>query len=251
MILFFKKSIGGNDLGEATMSISQAATMVAGTFMVGALITPDLSRYCQSKKHVFWMITISVIIGEFIINGISILVAQSLNTSDVVTIMTHSAGWIGLLSVILSAIKANDVNLYSSSLGFANSLELLTGKKFNYSKLTICLGVAGTILSALGILNHFVDFLVMLGVLFPPIAGVMLVDYYILRTHRELLDFTRSHGTLPDAASTPKIGWNAILAWIVGSVVGFTINFGIPSLNSLFAASVFYWILCKFLKKRD
>ncbi|MEN3262491.1 cytosine permease [Sodalis endosymbiont of Spalangia cameroni] len=226
------------------ISLSQGATIVAGGFIAAALTTPDISRYCKSNRDVFWMITLSIIIGEFFINAIAIFIAQSLNTADVVTIMTHSAGWIGLISVILSVIKVNDVNLYSSSLGLANSLEVLSGRQFSYYKLTFILGSIGTLLSMLGILNHFVDFLVMLGVLFPPVTGIMLVDYYILRTHRKLLDFTRSHGTLPDAASTPKIGWNAILAWIVGSFVGFTIHLGIPSLNSLFAASAFYWITC-------
>lgn len=47
----------------------------------------------------------SIIIGEFIVNGIAILIAHALDTHDVVTIMGQTAGWIGLLTVILSAIK--------------------------------------------------------------------------------------------------------------------------------------------------
>lgn len=231
------------------LTLGEGTTMIAGVIIIGALITPDLSRYCQNEKHVFWMIIASVIVGEFIINAIAILVAQALNTSDVVTIMTHSAGWIGLFSVILSAVKVNDINLYSSSLGFANFLEILTGKKWSYSTLTLCLGIFGTALSVFGILNHFVDFLITLGVLFPPIAGIMLVDYYVLRTHRKLLDMTREQGTLPDAASTPKIGWPAMASWVSGSAVGFTIEWGIPSLNSLFAASVFYWGICMIIRQ--
>lgn len=152
------------------------------------------------------MITISYIIGEFIVNGVAILVAHALHTSDVVTIMTQSAGWLGLLSVILSAVKVNDTALYSSSLTVTNIVETLFCRELPYKKMTIILGALGTLLSVLGIMNKFVDFLIFLGVLFPPIAGVTLVDYYILRTHRKLLDFTRSHDTLPDASSTQKIG---------------------------------------------
>lgn len=234
--------------GGPPLTLGEGTTIISGVIIIGALITPDLSRYCRNNRDVFWMITSSVIVGEFIINGISILIAHALNTADVVTIMTQSAGWIGLISVILSAVKVNDVNLYSSSLGLSNSLEILTGKKWRYANLTIVLGLSGTALSVLGILEHFTDFLVALGVLFPPIAGIMLVDYYILRTHRDLLDFTRRHGTLPDAASTPQIGWPAIAAWLLGSAVGFTIEVGIPSLNSLFTASLLYWIICTVVK---
>lgn len=226
------------------MSIGAGATMVAGGAIVGALITPDITRYCKNVRHVFWMITISYIIGEFIVNGIAILVSHALHTSDVVTIMTQSAGWLGLLSVILSAVKVNDTALYSSTLAVTNIVETLFDRELPYKKMTIILGALGTLLSVFGIMNKFIDFLIFLGVLFPPIAGVMLVDYYVLRTHRKLLDFTRSHGTLPDAASTPKIGWPAIVAWVVGSIVGFTIHWGIPSINSLFSASFSYWITC-------
>lgn len=235
--------------GGSPLTIREGSTIIAGAIIIGALITPDLSRYCQSEKHVFWMVTSSVILGQFIINAIAILVAQALNTADIVTIMTNSAGWIGLLSVILSAVKVNDVNLYSSSLGLANALQALTGKKWSYFKLTICLGLFGTTLSVLGILNYFVDFLSALGVLFPPIAGIMLVDYYILRTHRALLDSTRKNGVLPNDASTPTIGWSAITAWIVGTIIGFTFDWGIPSLNSLFTASILYWCICTISKK--
>lgn len=227
------------------LSITQAATVVAGGFMVAALTTPDISRYCKTKSHLFWMITLCIIVGEFIINGISILIAQTLNTADIVDIMTINAGIIGLVSVILSVVKVNDINLYTSSLGLANSLEILTGKKLDYFKLTIYIGLAGTALSMIGILNHFVDFLSMMGVIFPPIAGVMLVDYYILKTSRKLLDKTREQELLPDDSSTPIIGWAAIIACFLGTIGGIVFKFGIPSLNSILVAGVAYLIFMK------
>lgn len=226
------------------ISLSEGTTIISGVVIIGALITPDLSRYCKSKSHVFWMITISVIIGGFFINSIAILIAHVLGTSDIITIINHSAGWIGFISIVLSAIKVNDVNLYSSSLGLSNLIEAFSGNKYSYFWITIFLGAIGTTLSVVGILTHFVNFLVIIGVLFPPIAGVMLVDYYILRTHRNSLDYTRVYGLLPDSKSVQKVGWPAIAAWAVGSIIGFVINEGIPSLNSLFSASVTYWSLC-------
>jgi cytosine permease len=227
------------------LSISEAATVVAGGFITASLTTPDISRYCKTKSHLFWMITLCIIVGEFIINGVSILIAQTLNTSNIIDTITINAGIIGLVSLILSVVKVNDVNLYSSSLGLANTLEIFTGKKWDYFKLTICIGLAGTALSMAGILNHFVDFLSMLGVIFPPIAGVMLVDYYILKTSRKILDESRGKGLLPDDSSTPLIGWSAIFACIIGTIVGVVFKFGIPSLNSILVAGIAYLLLMK------
>ena len=86
------------------------------------------------------------------------------------------------------------------------------------------------------------DFLTVLGVVFPPIIGIMLVDYFVLRSHRNILDKSRLEGKLPDETQTPVIGWVAIIASIVGSVIGLLTEWGIPTINSLVAASLIYWL---------
>ncbi|MBN3098006.1 cytosine permease [Pectobacterium brasiliense] len=228
--------------GEA-ISISAGATMVVGGCIVASLITPDMTRYSQKGKHVFWMTMLSIIVGEFIVNGLAIIIARALNTADVVTIMSQAAGGIGLIAVIFSTLRVNDINLYSSSLGIANAIEGVTGKKLRYVSITLVIGLIGTLLSVAGILDRFIDFLTLLGVLFPPIIGVMLVDYYILRTHKVLLETSRAEGLLPDSAQTPLIGWPAIIASIAGAIVGLAFEWGVPAFNSLLAASLLYWLI--------
>ncbi|TAI97171.1 purine-cytosine permease family protein [Pectobacterium versatile] len=228
--------------GEA-ISISAGATMVVGGCIVASLITPDMTRYSQKGKHVFWMTMLSIIVGEFIVNGLAIIIARALNTADVVTIMSQAAGGIGLIAVIFSTLRVNDINLYSSSLGIANAIEGVTGKKLRYVSITLVIGLIGTLLSVAGILDRFIDFLTLLGVLFPPIIGVMLVDYYILRTHKTLLETSRAEGQLPDSAQTPLIGWPAIIASTVGAIVGLAFKWGVPAFNSLLAASLLYLVI--------
>lgn len=228
--------------GEA-VSISAGATMVVGGCIVASLITPDMTRYSQKGKHIFWMTMMSIIVGEFIVNGLAIIIARALNTADVVTIMSQAAGGIGLIAVIFSTLRVNDINLYSSSLGIANAIEGVTGKKLRYVSITLVIGLIGTLLSVAGILDRFIDFLTLLGVLFPPIIGVMLVDYYILRTHKVLLETSRAEGLLPDSAQTPLIGWPAIIASIAGAIVGLAFEWGVPAFNSLLAASLLYWLI--------
>ncbi|WP_317177789.1 cytosine permease [Pectobacterium sp. HCp5_1] len=228
--------------GEA-ISISAGATMVVGGCIVASLITPDMTRYSQKGKHVFWMTMLSIIVGEFIVNGLAIIIARALNTADVVTIMSQAAGGIGLIAVIFSTLRVNDINLYSSSLGIANAIEGVTGKKLRYVSITLVIGLIGTLLSVAGILDRFIDFLTLLGVLFPPIIGVMLVDYYILRTHKVLLETSRAEGQLPDSAQTPLIGLPAIIASIAGAIVGLAFEWGVPAFNSLLAASLLYWLI--------
>ncbi len=224
---------------DETLSISAGITIVVGGAIVASLMTPDLTRYTKSGQHVFGITLLTIIAGEFVINGLAILIAKALNTSDVVTIMSQAAGGAGLFVVVFSTLRVNDLNLYSSSLGVINAVEGITGKKLRYPPTTIVIGILGTLFSILGILDRFVDFLTVLGVVFPPILGVMLVDYYILRSYRKVLDESRQKGQLPP--KTPVIGWAAIIASLVGSIIGLTVEWGIPALNSLLIASGVYW----------
>ncbi len=223
------------------ITISAAITMVVGGAIVASLITPDLTRYSRNSKQVLNITLLTIIAGEFIVNGLALMIAKTLGTEDVVTIMSQTAGGIGLLVVVFSTLRINDINLYSSSLGIANAVEGITGIKLRYTTTTIAIGLLGTLLSVLGILDRFVDFLTVLGVVFPPVIGIMLVDYYLLRSHRDALDESARRGELP--AETPVIGWSAIIASIAGSVVGLSIDWGVPTINSLAVAGVLYWLV--------
>lgn len=227
---------------QNVITISDAITMVVGGSIVASLITPDLTRYYSNGRQVFWMATLTVIAGEYIINGLAIVASVMLKTSDVVTIMSEVTGGLGLLVVIFSTMRINDINLYSSSIGVANTIEALTKRKVSYIPVTIFTGVVGTILSVIGILDKFVDFLNLLGVLFPPVIGVMLVDYFILRSDREVLVASRQNGQLPDEMKTKKIGWLAITASLTGGISGYCITVGVPAVNSIIVGCLFYWL---------
>ncbi|TQS71209.1 cytosine permease [Ornithinibacillus gellani] len=231
------------------LSMGAATTMVAGGFIIGAVITPDFTRFAKSGKDVFWMATIGVLIGELGINLIAVLLALAARTSDVVSIMVQTSGWFGALVVILSTVKINNLNLYSSSLGFTNIFDSIFKVKLNRGMVTLVIGVIGTLLSILGILDYFVDFLVFLGVLVPPIAGIIVVEYFILRTHRKALDESRAEGKLPEHVE--GIHPVTLIAWAAGFVAGYTMTIGIPSINSLIISGVIYYVGIKVFKKKS
>ncbi len=133
--------------------------------------------------------------------------------------------------------------MYSSSLGFANSIDAIFGKRVNRAVITILVGALGTVISAVGILGQFVPFLIALGVVVPPIAGIMIVDYYLLQRHREQLEESAGSGTLP--ARQEKLNPVTVLAWVGASIVGYAVQWGIPALNSLLCAAVLYYVTMK------
>ena len=247
-----------NDLGTlmntappgAALTMGAAVTIVAGGFIAGAICTPDYARFLSNSKQVFWMTLIGTFIGELGMNMTAVLLAHATGTENVVDLMMATSGFIGVLIVVASTVKLNDINLYASGLGLMNAANALSGKKLNRNILIVCLGAVGTTLSVIGIINYFTDFLILLGVAIPPVAGIMVIDYYILKRSRKDLDESRALGKLPAKVEV----WNpvAIVSWIVGFAVGQTtviINLGIPGLNSLIVAGLLYFAIMKILAK--
>lgn len=231
-----------SQLGQS-LSVSDAITMVVGGSIVASLITPDLTRYYSNGKQVMVMTLLTIFAGEYVINGLAVIISVILKTADVVTIMSQVTGGIGLLVVVFSTMRINDINLYSSSLGIANAIQAFTGRSVPYVIITLLIGVVGTTLSVMGILDRFIDFLNLLGILFPPVIGIMLVDYFVLKTDREVLDTTRALGQLPDESQTKKTGWNAIIASLAGALAGYYLTSGVPAINSILAGIVVYVVL--------
>lgn len=190
------------------------------------------------------MTLIGTFVGELGMNLLAVLLAHATGTNNVVDMMMATSGVIGVLIVVASTVKLNDINLYSSSLGLSTMINALFNRKLNRDALVWGLGIVGTFLSVIGIINYFTGFLTLLGVAIPPVAGVMVVDYYILRRGRKDLEATREAGTLPESVEK----WNpvALAVWIIGFAVGEVTSIysiGIPGLNSLIVSGILYWVI--------
>lgn len=228
----------------AALSMSAAITMVTGNFIIGAIIMPDLNRFNHNAKDVFWVSVIGTLIGELGVNILGVLMAHAVGKSDIMPIIYQLTGGFGILLVIFSSVKVNDLNLYSASLDFANFFKQVFHWDLNRGMITVVSGLIGTFLSVVGLIDHFSDFLTMLGLIFPPIASIMFIDYWLLKRSRKELDASRALGELPKSAETFPIV--TIVAWVVGTAAGVFANWGIQSLNVLVISGVVYYIGMKF-----
>ncbi len=222
------------------LTFSQGTTLVAGGFIIGAVITPDMTRFNRTAADVVKQTILGITLGEYTIGLVGVLLAHAVRSANVVSIVYSTSGFIGTIILIMATLKINDWNLYSSTLGIVNAIDTLLNKKVSRTKTTWVIGGLGTILAALGILQHFIGFLIVLGVAIPPISGIMLTDYWILGRHRNQLVPSLSTGSLPDR--TELFNWPMIVAWVGSFLLGYFIRWGIQSINSLVAAVALYWI---------
>ncbi len=224
------------------MSIATGATIVAGSYIVGAVTTPDMTRFNRSTGDVIKQTLLGVSLGEYVVGLAGVLLAYGARSSDVVAIITVSSGAAGVIILISATVKINNWNLYSASLGLVNVVESLTGVRLHRVSVTVGIGVLGSVLAAIGILRRFADFLTLLGVLTPPIAGIMVAEYFIVRRWRPALDASRALGRLPD--TEPAWVPATIVVWAGAALVGWLSAHygwpGVPALSSLLIAGTGY-----------
>ncbi len=98
------------------ITISAAITMVIGSAILASLMTPDLTRFSRNGKDVFIITLLTILAGEYGVNGLAILIARELQTSDIIAIITQTTSTLGLFAVVFSTLRINDLNLYYSTL---------------------------------------------------------------------------------------------------------------------------------------
>ncbi|MFE3516053.1 cytosine permease [Streptomyces sp. NPDC059166] len=226
-----------------TIPLAVAATAIAGGYMTGAIVSPEMTRYNRKGSHVFLQSASSMILSEYIVGLTGVLLGHLVKSSEVSHIVLSTSGVFGVIVVLMSTAKINDWNLYGSSLGVVNFFQVVFGKRLHRGVVTVALGVAGTLLSAVGIMTHFTEFLSFLGVMIPPIGGIVVAEYWVVKRMRGPLDETREAQTLP--ASSPTWVPMSLLIWAAAFCVGKFVDGGIPALNSLLTAFVLYCVIGK------
>jgi len=226
-----------------TMPLLSGVTLVAGSFIAGAVITPDMTRYNRTRADVVKQTVVGITLGEYAVGLSGVLLAHAVKSADVTNIVMSSVGWVGIIVIIFGTLKINDWNLYSGGLGFVNFIDTVFHKKVSRPLVTAIIGVLGTVLAAFGILNFFTGFLTILSVTFPPIVGIVLAEYFVVKKWRPQLEETRATGAMPSTSPT----WvpATLVIWLLSSLVAQFVPWGLGPVNAVVAAFLLYFIAGK------
>ncbi len=189
-------------------TIGQGCALFIGGFMIGVTISPDLSRFARFDRDAFWGALLSFGIGTPVVMILAGLPSIVSSEPNLVLSMTAVGLGVPALGVMVFASWTTNVNtLYSTSLSVA---QLLPNAKDWF--LTLLAGIVGTILALAGIMEHFVDFLIMIGIIIPPIAGVYLAEYFLIKPNK--IDIIKID-------DVPNYRLAAIFSWGIASLIGF------------------------------
>lgn len=202
------------------LDMATAISAVVGAAIVGVVLTPDLTRYTRT--------TIDCVVASFVGQGggmisayvlgmIPVLVWNELEPMNYMFIMGYGGLALGVL--VFATWTTNTVNLYSTALAARASIPV-----GQYRSVTVVSGIVGTGAALIGIVDNLIDFLVVLGLLVPPIAGVYLCDFFLL----ERTDFSSAR-----LDERPPIRVNAVVVGIGSGILATWMYYSDLSLTTI------------------
>ena len=236
-----------------------ALTAMVGFWATLSLNIPDFSRYADSQKSQIVGQIIGLPLTMLLFSGLGVLLtAASMELvgetiSDPINLIGHidNTFWVivSMLMIILATISTNTAaNIVSPT----NSFQNIAPKYISEAKGVILTGVIGILLMSWELLKKlgwldsdvsveslYSNWLIGYSSLLGPIAGIMIVDYFLVRKQRyELPDLYRDGGVYPAwntagfiaflipvgltlvAITTSHLGWFYNYGWFTGSILG-------------------------------
>jgi len=221
-----------------------ALTAMVGFWATLSLNIPDFSRYAKSQKSQILGQIIGLPLTMFLFSGLGVLLTSASmslvgeTVSDPINLIgkMDNKVWVvlSMLMIILATISTNTAaNIVSPT----NSFQNIAPKLVNETKGVLITGVIGIVLmswelakklgwfeSDVSLESLYSNWLIGYSSLLGPIAGIMVVDYFIIRQQRFDLPALYQDGAAYPAWNLP--GFIAFLTPVGLTIVAITIGSG-------------------------
>ncbi|MFV0288788.1 MAG: cytosine permease [Mycoplasmatales bacterium] len=238
---------------EQHMSILQGLGIVVGSFIVGAVIAGDYTRFNKSRKDTMKSAFLGIVPAGIllIIMGAVLTIFSGEDDLTLVLVKYVNSSLLVYIMLLLATWTTNVTNAYSAGLAIINGLQIKDKYRPHATSIS---GIIGTLLAIFGILDNLEIFLTILTALVTPIAGIMIADYWIKykgntqkfinkKLQAKVAISSWIIGCLPALVIMPP--FNLILPKII--VNNETIN-GLSSFIGIFIAMIIY---LSFVKKEE
>ena len=221
----------------AIYSIGQGTSLIIGGFMVGVTITPDMSRFARRGTDAVQGALLSYgSMSQLVLflTGVPALVAGEKDL--IVTMIALGLGLPALAVMLLATWTTNVNNLYSASLSLAQVLP----RRLPDWLSTVCAAIAGTALAIIIGREHFVGFLTFLSIAIPPIAGIYITDFFLLR---RLTALPSAQDNAPDWNGAAFMAWLSVSCFGAWEVINKYSVTGVQALDTVLLAAVIFYLL--------
>ena len=193
-------------ISEPEMSLGDGISSIVGSIVIGCIIMPDITRFLRSSTGALATSGASYMVFQPFVMWVGASAALALATDDITTIMLTLGLGLGAFAIIIAGSWVlNALNLYSAVLGVTASFP-----RVNARDTTILLGALGVTAGLMNILDSFIEFLFYLSIVFIPVAGVVIVDHFLVR---------QTHYAVDVVTDNQPLNLPGLLAWFAGAAV--------------------------------
>ena len=198
------------------MTAMRGLDVVIGYQVSWILMFADYSRYTRSARGSAVAVLLALAATSIWMMPLGAFAARAAGSSDPGAMMQAvGLGSAGAVLLALATVTTNFVNIYMSSLAWKSLTPRASDAAVIWS-----IGIVGTLLGAMpGVwLEHFTNFMVILGGVLVPVGGVLVAHYYVTRAPAD----DALIPALYDAAGPFRgVSTGGMTAWIAGAVVYF------------------------------
>ena len=219
-----------------SMTMTSGVSICIGGMAASVVISSDYSRYSKSRADTLKASFFGVLPAGVIMVSIGGIMGVTTGESDI-TQMFVNIGFpvISMLILVLATWTTNTGNAYVAGMA---CMKIGNFREELRPRVTLIAGAIGIVMALTGLANSLTAFLNILSAIMPPVAGVMIADYYIFGKAK------------PESWYRVKgVNWIGILSWGVGAVAGLFFSFFSSGFDSILAATIAYIILNALLGK--
>ncbi|AHL77044.1 nitrate reductase [Stutzerimonas stutzeri] len=196
----------------------------------------DYSRFGKAARRVFGGTVLGFFVGNVWLMSLGVAYTLAFADSGDVNALLLALAGAGLGIPLLLILLDESENAFADIHSAAVSVGILL--PFKVERLALAIGVFCTFIAWLAPLAEYQNFLLLIGSVFAPLFGVVLVDHFLLRRR----------GLLP--APSAAFRWQTLLAWGCGVVTYHVLASAWPeigaSLPALFLSGGLLWLLSRF-----
>ena len=190
-----------NTAGDGSMPLAVGFDIAIAMPLSWLPLIADYSRFGKRARSVFGGTAVGFFIGNFWLMSLGVAYTLAFAPSGEVNALLLALAGAGLGIPLLLILLDESENAFADIHSAAVSTSLLSGLKVEH--LALAIGVLCTLIACFAPLAQYQNFLLLIGSVFAPLFGVVLVDHFILRKR-----------SVPAAHSALR--WTALLAWLGG-----------------------------------
>lgn len=228
---------------ENAMAFGTVVATIWGIYSF-SMTMPDLTRFMRSAKAMIAGNLANFFVAYPLLILLTGSVAIAAGESDFMAIMiTLGFGSLAIITLFLSTWTTNDTNLYVSALSLNVMVPIL--KRW---QVTIFAGLIGTLTAVIGILDHYIPFVIFIGNTVGPMAVIYVLDYFLQPQRYATAERCTNYRFIP------------LAIWLAGFLFSLSttekVNMGLelfklsgtPLFDGMLASAVLYVATVRFLR---